>query len=176
MKERANVEAKHLDGIDMKKIWKEAMVASFEPLLASYAKSRNLKRDGNCMGGVEDALQTLVMKGAGLKYPDSVLVALAGVARDRAILKPFKRVAESVECEVFLAVAAPDFPSSKRCGATVREGENKAVDLSVEWLMTNPERQILPFWKRWRHPRPTSFSRHEAKELLRRLLEEYFPS
>lgn len=76
--EFADAGVKYPDEIDAKGYMDEKIIAKFEHLLASYAKSRHLLRHGQNMNYVESALLKLTDKGLDQTNPD-VLVALAGV-------------------------------------------------------------------------------------------------
>lgn len=150
---------KHPDEIDAKKRAQEETVAKFERLLASYARSRDLPRECKGMWNVEGALLTLVDKAAGQTHPDHVLVALAGVVGELAISE-------------FSMTILPFGPCSREeYDAQMDKTKECAFDHSASWLASNAGRSRLAFWKRQRD----SFTRTSAKELLRRLLGEYFP-
>lgn len=95
----------HPDEIDAREKSQKETIAKFELLFTSYAKSRNLARNCNGMGYVESALLTLIEKNAGQKHSDHILVALAGVVGDLAILEfsasfiPYNRKAYETEIE-----------------------------------------------------------------------------
>lgn len=157
--EFADAGIKHPDEIDAKKRAQEETVAKFERLLASYAGSRNLSRQCMGMDYVEDALLTLVDKGANQTHPDHVLVALAGVVGELAISE-------------FSMTMLPFGPCShEEYNAQMDKTKERAFDHSASWLASNSGRSRLAFWKR----QQDSFTRTSAKELLRRLLGEYFP-
>lgn len=150
---------KHPDEIDAKKRAQEETVAKFERLLTSYAGSRNLSRQCMGMDYVEGALLTLVDKGANQTHPDHVLVALAGVVGELAISE-------------FSMTILPFGPRDrKEYVARMDKTKKKAFDHSAAWLASSSGPSRLAFWKR----RQDSFTRNSAKELLRRLLGEYFP-
>jgi hypothetical protein len=158
--EFADAGIKHPDEIDAKKRAQEETVAKFERLLASYARSRSLSRQCMGMNYVEGALLTLVDKGANQTHPDHVLVALAGVVSELAISE-------------FSMTMLPFGPRSREeYEIQMDKTKEKAVDRSASWLASNSGRLRFAFWKR----QQDSFTRNNVRELLRRLLGEYFPS
>lgn len=157
--EFADAGIKHPDEIDAMKRAREETVAKFERLLTSYARSRDLPRECNGIQNVETALLTLVDKGANQTHPDRVLVALAGVVGELAISE-------------FWMTILPFGPRSREeYDAQMDKTKERALDHSASWLASNSWRSRLAFWKR----QQASFTRTSAKELLRRLLGEYFP-
>lgn len=158
--EFADAGVKHPDEISKaKKRAQEETVAKFEWLLASYAGSRSLSRQCMGMNSVEGALLTLVEKGANWSHPDHVLVALAGVVGELAISE-------------FSMSILPFGPRSREeYEAQMDKTKEKAFYHSALWLASNAGRSRFAFWKR----QQGSFTRNSAKELLHRLLGEYFP-
>lgn len=157
--EFADAGIKHPDEIDAKERAQEETVAKFERLLASYAGSQSLSRQCMGMNYVEGALLTLVEKGANRSHPDHVLVALAGVVGELAISE-------------FSMTMLPFGPRSREeYKAQMDKTKEKAFDHSASWLASNSGRSRFAFWKR----QQDSFTSNNAKELLHRLLGEYFP-
>lgn len=158
--EFADAGIKHPDESDAEKVAQEETIAKFERLLTSYAGSRNLSRQCMGMSYAEGALLTIVDKGAGQAYPDHVLVALAGVVGELALSE-------------FSMTIVPYGPRSREeYEERMNEKKKEALDHSASWLASRSRRSRLAFWKR----QQDLFTRDSAKELLRRLLGEYFPS
>lgn len=150
---------KHPDDVDAKKRAQEETVAKFEKLLASYAKSRNLPRECNGMWNVEGALLTLVDKGADQNHSDYVLVALAGIVGELAVSE-------------FSMSILPFGPGSREgYDAQMDKTKKSAIEHSAKWLASSSGHQCFAFWR----SEKKSFTPSSARELLQRLLVEYFP-
>jgi len=148
------------DEIDAEKRAQEATVAKFERLLASYARSRRCPRQCMVMQNVENALLALVDKGASQPHPDRILVALAGVVGEVAL------------SEFMIFVLPLDlYNHQEECHAQVDRTKESAIDRSATWLASGSWLSRFAFWKHRRN----LFAHNARKELLRRLLGEYFP-
>jgi len=140
----------------------EKVIARFECLLASYAEKRNLLRECTDMRSVEDALLTLVNKGAGQTHPDPVLVVLAGVVGELAISKFLINA---------LLSRAP-CSRQKEYDVLMNRVKKRAINYSAAWLTSvSGCTRFAFFWKRQQN----LFTHSGAKKMLRRLLGEYFP-
>lgn len=158
--EFADAGIKHPDEIDAKNRADKEAIAKFERLLASYARSSNLPRKCNGMWNVEGALLVLIDKGADQLYSDEVVVALAGVVGELATFE-------------FAAAMVPFGPrTQEEYDALMATMKERAIEHSAAWLASNPRRSRLAFWKR----QQDLFTRTDARSLLGRLLEKYFPA
>lgn len=159
--EFADVGIEHPSEVDAKKRAQKKTIAKFERLLVSYAIFRNLPRQGMGMDGIKSALLTLVDKGADKTHSDRLLVALAGIAGELGVFE--------------FAMAISSFGAGSHEESELRmydERKESAIDHSAAWLVSNSGPSRLAFWKR----QPNSFTPDSAKEMLRRLLGEYFPT
>jgi hypothetical protein len=151
----------HPDAIDAKKRAQEETVAKFERLLVSYAGARKLERECNGMWNVEGALLTLVEKGVDQEHPDHVLVALAGVVADLATSE-------------FAMSIMPFGPRDQASyDAQMDRTREEAFARSAEWLSESSGARAA-WWQFWKTDEG-GYSRDGALELLKRLLDEYFP-
>lgn len=151
----ADAGVKHPNEIDAKRRAQAETVAKFEKLLLSYAKSRNMSREGIGMGYVESSLLDLVEMGKYETYSNEVVVALAGV------------LGELAASELTMALL-PFGISDNQYDKTYDE----AIAHSAKWLASNSRGQRLLLFRR---RRTESFTYDSAEALLRRLHEELFP-
>lgn len=157
---------KHPDEIDAKARQQEETVAKFEELLASYAKARNLPRQCLGMSHVEGALLTLVEKGAGKVHSDDIIVALSGV------------VGELAASEFAMFMMPFGNPSPEEMDKITERRKREAIDKAAAWLVSEPETSLWDSFLqliRWKQKTTGALSLSEAKSLLYKLLDEYFP-
>jgi len=160
--EFADVGISHPDAIDAAERAREETIVKFERLLTSYAGSRNLSRECMGMGYVESALLALVDKSANRTHPDHVLVALAGVVSELAVSE-------------FSMVMVPfGLHGHDAVRTHMDRTKEEAIKHSAGWLISSSKPSGLARFAFWRR-QPASFTPGSAAELLRRLLDEYFP-
>lgn len=160
--EFADAGIKHPDEIDAKAKAQEEIVAKFEKLLGSYASSAGLSRQCLGMNHVEGALLTIVDKGADKTHPDHVLVALAGAVGSLA----------TAEFAMFMM---PFGASSKEeAESSMARQKEEALTKAARWLTTSSGKSRFSLAALFGR-KQNSMSFGDAKELLGRLLTEYFP-
>ena len=153
--EFADAGIEHPDSVDARERRHGAAIKEFESLLSPYAEHLGLPRKCFGMYAVERALATLVDKGADRSHPDYVVVALAGVAGE-------------LGSSVFSMFLAPMARSEYQ--EYMEERTEEAIASSAQWL-SEESRRPVHLWERRRR----AISIEEANQLLRQLLEEYFP-
>ena len=150
----------HPDKIDAEILAQEQTIKKFEKLLQMYAKSIGQKRDCAGMGYVESALLTIVSKETSNAYPNQVLIALAGTVGNLAGL------------EFAHSIFPPANISQQSDYDAMMERERQtAIDRSAKWLATNWAKPMISLFRK----NEVFFTFEEAKQLLAKLLNEYFP-
>lgn len=154
---------RHPDEVKAEQRADNETISKFEKLLISFARSRNLSRD--CFGiyAVEGALLTLVKKRADRSLSKLMLVALAGVESQLAM-------------SGFSMMAVVDGSRSAEEEASCFNWQKEdAISHSAEWL-TNSILGKPGFFRKRLHLTTAAEFEKMMRELLTRLLEEYFPS
>jgi len=158
--EFADAGIKHPAEVDAKEREQEATIAAFESLLASYSKATNLPRKCMGMNHLEGALLTLVEKNMGQAHSDEVVIALAGAVG---------RIASFEFAMSLMPSLGPR--TQEEYGLQIETEKQGAIFSSAEWLITVSSGFS---WRSWRR-RKGSLTLNDAKQLLGRLLVEYFP-
>jgi len=160
--EFADAGIKNPETVDAEALAQKKIIAGFEKLLQLYARSEKLDRHCFGMSNVEGVLLSIVEKGTGKTRPDCVLVALAGT------------VGSLVSAEFVSTLFPNGFSSQKEYDQYMEERKCEAIEHSAQWLATNFKKPRWLFF--------TSKKRfyilgvESAKQLLTKLLEEYFPT
>lgn len=157
--EFATVGIKHPDAVDAEIRKNKETIARYENLLVSFAQSHSMGRQCIGMGNVEGALLTIITKGAEQRHSMAVIVALAGVVG---------KVANSELAIFLMPPRAFDFDMAR---SHLEKAKENGLTQSAEWLAENCGHSWWKFWQ----PAGESFSFKSAKDLLGRLLREYFP-
>lgn len=153
---------RHPNEIDAEKKAQEDIIAKHEELLASYASAANLPRDCMGMGNVEGALLTIVEKGADKVHPAHVVVALAATVGSLATAE----------------LAMSMFPVGPRtvdeADRFMDEQKDQALTNTANWLSVVTRGSRFS-WKGLFGGNKDTLSFDNAKQLLDKLLTEYFP-
>jgi hypothetical protein len=154
--EFASFEIEHPDAVDAREREKKALIKSFDNLLDSWASFARLQRETLGMWSVEGAIISLNEKGALKQHSNAVIVALAGVAGELGNAS-------------FAMSLMPVGTAGSRNDHFDRTKET-ALTRAANWLVPNSGSSVVGFFRR----KPT-YTFEEARALLARLLDEYYP-
>lgn len=134
-------------------------IIRFEQLLSSYANLRNFPRECVYMDATEEMLLTLTDRSIDQKYPDYVLVALAGALGEAIILYSSIKM-------------IPCGPS----GREIRKSFNirgKAIKDAADWLVSTSRWKWIRFWKP--QSERETFNKQCAVVRLSAMFDEHLP-
>ena len=136
---------KHPDEIDAQKRREKKILSKFETLLSSYAEHQRIRPGTLGMDFFTNAFMNLVKKGVHQKYPDEVVVALAGV------------IGELTISEFVLSI----WPFGQD-EELITEKKKEAIEEAAKWLVSEKP-SLFRFW-----------NYRKYQKLLYKLLSEYF--
>lgn len=158
--EFADAGIEHPDVTDVKIRAQEATIAKFEKLLTEYSKYCGLSRKCLGMNNVESGVLTITEKDPNHKINDLIVVGLAGVIGNLAAV------------EFSSSIIPGMFSSQEDYDQKMERHKIEEINKSAEWVAS---KHPIKFFSFFFGKDEKSFSFNEAKTIIGKLFEEYFP-